>query len=60
MNQPSGPLKSRFSTFAELLEFFWTQKEWWLFPILVAIFLLGFLVAFAHSSALSPLMYSLF
>ncbi len=36
------------------------QKKWWLIPLLVIIFLVGFLLVMSGSSALGPFIYSLF
>ena len=60
MSPPHGPLTSRVLIFGELFRFLWQRKEWWLFPIITAIVVLGLLVSFANSSALSPFLYSLF
>jgi hypothetical protein len=44
----------------ELFQFLWTKKKFWLFPVIVVLLLLGFLIVFAGSSALSPFIYTLF
>lgn len=36
------------------------EKKYWLAPILLVLLLLGLLVAFAQSSAVAPLIYTLF
>ena len=36
------------------------QKKWWLIPLIVIIFLVGFLLVMSGSSALGPFIYSLF
>jgi hypothetical protein len=50
----------RLGTVGELLSFFWSTKRWWLMPMLVTLFLLGVLIAFAQSSAIAPFIYTLF
>lgn len=45
--------------FGELLYFLKTSKKWWLTPILLAILLLGALVALGSSGA-APFIYTLF
>lgn len=43
---------------------FWSymkvRKKWWLTPIIIMILLVGLLIIFGQSSALSPFIYSLF
>jgi len=36
------------------------RKKWWLFPIIVILALLGFVLVFAQGSALAPLIYTIF
>ena len=36
------------------------RKAWWLTPIIVMIILVGILIIFGQSSALSPFIYALF
>jgi hypothetical protein len=51
---------NRFSTFGQLLSFFWSVKRWWLAPLLVTLFILGVLIVLAQSSAIAPFIYTLF
>jgi hypothetical protein len=44
----------------EFWQFLRTRKKWWLIPILVSLLLLGALIIFAESSALSPWLYTFF
>jgi hypothetical protein len=44
----------------ELLSFFWRNKRWWLFPMIITLFLLGALIVLAQSSAIAPFIYTLF
>lgn len=50
----------RFGTVGELFVFFWSNKRWWLAPMLVALFLIGALIVLAQSSAIAPFIYTLF
>jgi Family of unknown function (DUF5989) len=50
----------RFGTISELLSFFWSNKRWWLVPLLVALFLLSAVIILAQSSAIAPFIYTLF
>ncbi|MBS3152065.1 hypothetical protein J4230_01505 [Candidatus Woesearchaeota archaeon] len=46
--------------FGDLWDFMKINKKWWLLPILIMLLLVGVLIVFAHSSALSPFVYALF
>jgi hypothetical protein len=50
----------RFGIVGELFSFFWSNKRWWLVPMLVALFLIGTLIVLAESSAIAPFIYTLF
>jgi len=51
---------NRLGLVGELLSFFWTNKRWWLVPMLVTLFLFGVLIVLAQSSAIAPFIYTLF
>ena len=59
-NQNKGFFKRQFSIVADLWSFMRVRKKWWLLPIIITLVLVGVLVVFAHSSALSPFIYALF
>jgi len=44
----------------ELFAFFWSNKRWWLVPMIVMLFLLGALIVLAQSSAIAPFIYTMF
>ena len=44
----------------ELLSFFWSNKRWWLLPMIGVLFLFGALLILAQSSAIAPFIYTLF
>ena len=44
----------------EFWDFLKVRKKWWLTPIVLVLLLLGFLIVFTQSSALSPFVYTLF
>ncbi len=44
----------------ELWDFMRVNKKFWLAPILIVLLLLGALIIFTESSALSPFIYALF
>jgi hypothetical protein len=50
----------RFRIVWGLFSFFWSNKRWWLVPMLIALFLIGALIVLAQSSAVAPFIYTLF
>jgi hypothetical protein len=51
---------SKLGIAGELLGFFWSQKRWWLVPMVVVLLVFGLLLLFAQTSALAPFIYTLF
>jgi Family of unknown function (DUF5989) len=49
-----------FGIVGEVFSFFWTNKRWWLVPMLVTLFIVGALIVLAQSSAIAPFIYTLF
>jgi len=45
--------------FGEMWNFLKVRKKWWLLPILLLLVLVGILIIFSQSSALSPFIYAL-
>jgi len=43
-----------------LLAFLWRRKAFWMLPLVAVLLVLGILVAFGQSSALSAFLYSVF
>ena len=50
----------RVGTAGQLFSFFWSNKRWWMAPILITLFLFGILLVLAQSSAIAPFIYTLF
>ncbi len=50
----------KFGVAGELVSFFWSNKRWWLLPMVLTLFLLGALIVLAQSSAIAPFIYTLF
>jgi len=50
----------RVSIAGDLLTFFWTNKRWWVTPMVMMLFLLAVLIILAQSSAIAPFIYTLF
>lgn len=50
----------RWHLFAETWHFLRRSRRWWLGPILALLLFLSVLIVFTESSALAPLIYSLF
>ncbi|MBI2136469.1 hypothetical protein HYU06_05340 [Candidatus Woesearchaeota archaeon] len=48
------------SLLGELWDFMMIRKAWWLAPIIIMLVLVGLLIIFGQSSALSPFIYALF
>ncbi|MBI3032856.1 hypothetical protein HYY69_05240 [Candidatus Woesearchaeota archaeon] len=44
----------------ELWDFLKIRKMWWLAPIIIMLILVGILIIFSQSSAISPFLYALF
>ncbi len=44
----------------EFARFMLNRKKYWLFPILVAMLLIGFLITFSQGTAVAPFIYTLF
>lgn len=53
-------ISGRSQVVGELLGFFWHNKWWWLTPVIVVLLLTVALVVFAQTSAIGPLIYTLF
>lgn len=45
---------------SDMWAFLRERKAWWLAPIIVVLLIVGVLVVFSQSSALSPFIYALF
>jgi len=50
----------KLSIMKEFWDFLKVRKKWWLAPIVIVMVLLGAIIIFAQSSALSPFIYTLF
>ena len=48
------------SLLGELWDFLKVRKAWWLAPIIIMLVLVGMLIIFSQSSAISPFIYALF
>tara|TARA_Y100000034_G_C6711013_1_gene314066 strand:+ start:438 stop:599 length:162 start_codon:yes stop_codon:yes gene_type:complete len=48
------------SFLGEVWNFLRVRKAWWLAPIIIMLVLVGVLIVFSQSSALSPFIYALF
>ena len=44
----------------EFWDFMKIKKKWWLLPILIMLILVGVLIVFSQTSAISPFVYALF
>ena len=48
------------STIIEFWEFLRVRKRYWLFPIVILLLLIGFLIVFVESSSVAPFIYAIF
>lgn len=55
-----GTILTRLGTAAELLQFLWERKLWWLYPMILVLLLFGLLMVFAQTSPIAPFIYTLF
>ncbi len=51
---------NRSATISELFGFFGQHKLWWMFPMLVAVIMVGLMMMFVNASPLMPFVYPLF
>lgn len=51
---------SRLGTAGGLVSYFWRRKTWWMVPLVVVLLVLGVLVIFGQSSAISAFIYTIF
>lgn len=52
--------RRRFGIAGDLLTFFWSNKRWWMVPMVFVILIFGLLLVLAQSSAIAPFIYTLF
>ena len=57
---PFEKIKGRFAILKEFWLFLRVRKKFWLAPIIIMLFLLGFLIVFLEGSAIAPFIYTLF
>jgi hypothetical protein len=50
----------RVGTAGQLFSFFWSNKRWWLTPILITLALFAVVLILAQSSAIAPFIYTFF
>ncbi len=55
-----GTATRRVGIVSELFSFFWSNKRWWLLPMIAVLLLVGILLILAQSSAIAPFIYTLF
>lgn len=51
---------SRLGVASALVGYFWRRKTWWMVPLVVVLLVLGVLVIFGQSSAISAFIYTIF
>ncbi len=50
----------RFGIAGELLNFFWSNKRWWMLPVIAIVLVFGVLLILASNPAVAPFIYTLF
>ncbi len=53
-------LMSGGGTAAELLQFLWARRLWWLIPFVITLLLVGTLVMVGQITGIAPFIYTLF
>ena len=53
-------LMSGGGTAAELLQFLWARRRWWLIPFVITLLLVGTLVIVGQITGIAPFIYTLF
>lgn len=53
-------VRTRVSIAAELLEFLWRARLWWMIPIVLILLVASVLLILAHSTAIAPFIYAVF
>ncbi len=53
-------LRPMVSTVGELMRFLWSQKLWWLTPMVVMLLLFAVLIVLGSVSGVGPFVYTLF
>lgn len=49
----------KFAIAFELLGFLWSQRLWWLIPLVLMLLIMAALIAFASATAIGPFIYPL-
>lgn len=55
-----GRACDRMGIVAELVEFLWERKLWWMIPMVLVLVGFGLLLVFIQGSAIAPFIYTLF
>ena len=53
-------MKDLLELIKDIWDFFKVRKKYWLAPLVITIFLLGFLIVFTQGTAIAPFIYSIF
>ncbi len=53
-------LAARLGIAGELIVFLWSNKLWWMIPMMTVLLGLGLLIVLGQSSAIAPFIYTLF
>lgn len=50
----------RFGIAGELINFFWSNKRWWMIPLILVVLVFGVVLILASNPAIAPFIYTLF
>ncbi len=50
----------KLKTLRAFFDFMWVKKKYWLYPVILAIVIIGVLVVLGEGTAVAPFIYSLF
>jgi hypothetical protein len=52
--------QQRFGIAGELINFFWSNKRWWMIPLILVVLVFGVVLILASNPAIAPFIYTLF
>jgi drug/metabolite transporter superfamily protein YnfA len=50
----------RFGIAGDFVSFLWSNKRWWMVPMMIVLLVFGVVLILAQSSAIAPFIYTLF
>ncbi len=53
-------MQERFGILGELLAFLWSQKLWWMIPMILVLVIFALILLFGQSAGIAPFLYPMF